>query len=155
MNKKFSETKEKLTEMYNKYRSYYDYKADAKPLAEFSYCLLLNPKLTTQSEFASKFLPIWLPLYRVEKTLTNSNYIIRKVGTLYTQCVHRIRLRPVTPQGKINDLTVIDFTKFQRDPSLGIFRGEPNLFDESIPSLLEPPNTTEMPTNLMADPPSV
>ena len=42
MNKKFSETKFKLTEMYNKYRTYYDCKAEAKPLALFSYCLLLN-----------------------------------------------------------------------------------------------------------------
>ena len=31
MNKKFSETKFKLTEMYNKYRAYYDCKAQAKP----------------------------------------------------------------------------------------------------------------------------
>ena len=33
MNKKFSETKFKLTEMYNKYRAYYDCEAEAKPLA--------------------------------------------------------------------------------------------------------------------------
>ena len=104
MNKKFSETKLKLTEMYNKYRAYYDCKAEDKPLALF-YCLLLNPKLMTQSHFASKSLPNWLPLYRIEKILTNSNYIIRKVGTNYTQSVHRIRLRPVTPQGRIDDLT--------------------------------------------------
>ena len=58
MNKKFSDTKIKLTEMYNKYRAYYDCKAEAKPLALFSYCLLLNPKLMTQSDFASKSLPI-------------------------------------------------------------------------------------------------
>ena len=155
MNKKFSETKFKLTEMYNKYRAYYDCKAEAKPLALFSYCLLLNPKLMTQSDFASKSLPIWLPLYRIEKILTNSNYIIRKVGTNYTQCVHRIRLRPVTPQGRIDDLTVINFASFQRDPSLGHYRGEPTLFDESIPSLLEPPTTVVATQNVTEDPPPV
>ena len=37
----------KLTEMYNKYRTYYDFKAEAKPLSVFSYCLLLNLKLMT------------------------------------------------------------------------------------------------------------
>ena len=137
MHKKFSETKEKLTTMYNKYRTYYDHKAEAKPLGTFSYCLLLNPRLMTQSDFASKSLPIWLPLYRIEKVLTNSNYIIRKVGTNYTQCEHRIRLRPVEPQGRVDDLRVIDFQNFQRDPSLGQFRGEPYLFDASIPSLLD------------------
>ena len=125
MNKKFSETKFKLTEMYNKYRAYYDCNAEAKPLALFSYFLLLNPKLMTQSDFASNSLPIWLPLYRIEKILTISNYIIRKVGTNYTQCVHRIRLRLVTPQGRIDDLTVISFENFQGDPTLGHYRGEP------------------------------
>ena len=129
MNKKFSETKFKLTEMYNKYRAYYDCKAEAKPLALFSYCLLLNPKLMTQSDFASKSLPIWLPLYRIEKILTNSTYIIRKVGTNYTQCVQRIGLRPVTSQYCIDDLTVNNSKNFPRNPSLGHYRREPKLFD--------------------------
>ena len=71
------------------------------------------------------------------KILTNSNYIIRKVGTNYTQCVHRIRLRPVEPQGRVDDLRVIDFQNFQRDPSLGQFRGERYIFDESVPSLVD------------------
>ena len=153
MNKKFPEKKFKLTEMYNKYRAYYDCKAEAKPLALFSYCLLLNPKLMTQSDFASKSLSIWLLLYRIEKILTNSNYIIRKVGTNYTQCVHRIRLRPVTWQGRIDDLTVINFKTVRRDPSLGHFRGEPTLFDQSISSLLEPPTTVVATRNVTAGPP--
>ena len=107
-NKKFFQTKFKLTEMYNKYRAFYDCKAEAKPLALF-YCLLLNPKRMTQSHFASELLPIWLPLYRIEKFLKNSNYIIRKVDTNYTQCVHQFRLRPLTTQGRIDELTVINF----------------------------------------------
>ena len=155
MHKKFSEIKFKLTETYNKYRACYDSKAEAKPLALFSYCLLLNPKLMRQSDFASKSMPIWLPLYRIEKILTNSIYIIRKVGPNYTQCVHRIRLRPVTPQGGIDDLTVSNFENFQRDPSLGHYRGEPTLFDENIPSLLEPPTTVVATQNVTEDPPRV
>ena len=152
MSKKFSETKFKLTEMYNKCRAYYDCKAEAKPLALLSYCLLLNPKLMTQSDFANKSLPIWLRLYRIEKILTNCNYVIRKVGTNYTQCVHRIRLRPVTPQGRIDDLTIINFENFQRDPSLSHHRGEPTLFDESIPFLLEPPTTVFATQNVTEHP---
>ena len=155
MNKKLSGTKFKLTEMFNKYRAYYDCKVEANPLALFSYGLLLNPKLMTQSDFASKSLPIWLPLYRIEKNLTNSNYIFRKVGTNYNQCVHRIRLRPVTPQGRIADLTVINFRKFQRDPPLGHYRGKPRLFDENIPSLLEPLNTVVSTQNVTEGPPPV
>ena len=87
--------------------------------------------------------------------MTNSNYIIRKVGTNYTQCVHRIRFRPVTPQGRIDDITVINFENFQRDPSLGHYRGEPTLFDESSPSLLEPPTTVVATQNVTEDPPPV
>ena len=136
--------------MYNKYRSYYDCQSEAKPLALF-YCLLSNPKLMTQSDFASKTLPIWLPLHRIEKISTNSNYIIRKVGTNYTQCVHRIRLRTVTPQGRTDNLTVNNFENFQRDPSLGHYRGEPT-FDESIPSSLEPPTTVVATQNLTEHP---
>ena len=81
-----------LVTMYHKYRSYYDDKAEAKPLELFSYCLLLNPRLVNQSDLSHKAVQIWLPLYKVEKVLTNSNYLIRKVGTPFTQCVHRIRL---------------------------------------------------------------
>ena len=72
-----------------------------------------------------------------------------------TQCVHRFRLRPVTPKGRIDDLTVINFESFQQDPSLGHYRGELTLFDESIPSLLEPPTTVVGPQNLTEDPPPV
>ena len=141
--------------MYHKYRACYDCKAEAKPLAFFSYCLSLNPKLTTQSDYASKSLTIWIPLYRIEKILTNSNYIIRKVGTNYIQCVHQIRLRPVRPQGRNDDVTVINFELFQRDLSLGHYCGEPTLFDESIPSLLELPTTVVATQIMTEDPPPV
>ena len=63
------------------------------------------------------------------------------MGTNYTKCVHCIRLRPVTLKSRVDDLTVIKFQNFQCDPTLGPFRGEPALFDESNPCLLEPPTT--------------
>ena len=85
VNKKISGAKFKLTEMYNKNRANCDCKAEAELLALLSYCLLLNTKVTKQSDFASKSLPIRLPLYRIDESLTNSIYIIRKVGTNYTQ----------------------------------------------------------------------
>ena len=71
--------------------------------------------------------------------MTNSNYIIRKVGTNFTQCVHRIRLRAVSPQYQVDDLSDIDPDNFRRDPHLGRFRGEPEIFDETVPTLLDPP----------------
>ena len=61
----------------------------------------------------------------------------------------------MTPQGRIDDLTVINFENFQRDPSLGHYRVEPTLFDESIPSLLEPPTTVVATQHVTEDPPPV
>ena len=61
----------------------------------------------------------------------------------------------MTPHGRIDDLTVTNFKSFQRDPSLGHYRGEPTLFDESIPSLLEPPTTVVATQNVIEDPPPV
>ena len=95
MMQKFAENKEKLTTAYLKYKKYYDRKASAKPIPEKSFCLLLNPKLLEQSTVIASQVQKWLPLYKVEKALTDSNYIIRKVNTNYTQCVHRIRLKPI------------------------------------------------------------
>ena len=47
----------------------------------------------------------------------------------------------MTPQGRIDDLTVINFKIFLKNPSLSHFRDEPTLFDESISSFLKPPST--------------
>ena len=80
---------------------------------------------------------VWIPLYRVEKVLTNSNYIIRKVGTTYTQCVHRICLRAVDSQHQPDDVEPIDPVKFRTDPSLRNYRSEPGLFDDYLPRLLD------------------
>ena len=41
MNTSFCETKLKVTEMYNKYRAYYDCEAEAKLMALFFYSLIL------------------------------------------------------------------------------------------------------------------
>ena len=105
-------------------------------------CLLLNPRLTRQNDFTQKAVQTWLPLYRVEKFLTNSNYIIRKTGTNYTQCVHRIRLRPIKLTEPPEDIQEIDPAKFEADPSRRTTRNEPELFDEYIPNLLEEEQST-------------
>ena len=77
----------------------------------------------------------WLPLYKVEKVLTDSNYIIRKVNTNYTQCVHLIRLKPIKPSETPEDLEVIIPANFQPDPSRRQHM-EPDLFDKHIPEII-------------------
>ena len=109
----------------------------------------------TQSDFASKSLPIWHLFCRIERVWSNSNYILGKVGRNYTYYVHRICLRPMTLQGRIDLLNVIQFENVQRDTSLVRFRGEPTLFDESVPSLLDFPTTGVTKRNVVEDPPPV
>ena len=104
---------------YHKYPTYYDKKAAAKPLIQHQYCFfLLSPTLLAQSDFAAKSTTIWLSLYRVEHILTKSKYLIKKVGTPYTQCVQRIRLRPITPTYQVEDIQ-LTMGDFRPDPSSG------------------------------------
>ena len=152
MNEVFSAARDATITAYNKYRHFYDRKANAAPLTKHRYCLLLNPKLSNVNDHMGKSLAKWLPLYRMEQVLTNSNYIVRKVGTNYTQCVHRIRLRPVNPQYQIEDLAQIHQSNFVPDPSTR-HTSEPSLFDSTLPDLLTDKSFT--PTDEITDAPSV
>ena len=96
----------------------------------------------------SKTVQSCLPLYRVEQVLTKSNYIIRKVGTLSTQCVHRLRIRPIKPQYTVEELPRLDPSEFKPDPSLSQFRSEPCLFDNELPRLLNEHHTNVETLNL-------
>ena len=70
------------------------------------YCYILNPKADNQStKFAFQDC-IWTGPYIVIKVLSNNNYTIRKIGTRYTQTLHRIRIRPCVPDQRIPDVTV-------------------------------------------------
>ena len=81
---------------------------------------------------------MWIPLYRVERVLTISNYIVRKVGTNFTQCVHRIRLRPVKQPDNLQDLEAIDPQQLVPDPSRRDDKREPELFDWHVEDLFFP-----------------
>ena len=58
-------------------------------------------------------------------------------------------------QGFVDDLTVINFDNFKRDPSFGNFRGERTFYDESIHFLMVPPITGVATGNVREDPPPV
>ena len=89
----------------------------------------------TQSDSAAKSCTLWLSLYKIEKVLTKSNYLIRKIGTPYTQRVNRIRLKPITPNYDVPDLSVTQ-QDFKPDPSLGKYRSEHEIFDEALETSL-------------------
>ena len=92
--------------------------------------------------FVKKNISKWIPWFRVEQVLTNMNYNVRKIGTNYTQCVHRIRLRPIVPQYEVQDLPEIKADKFTEDLILKRLKSEPELFDDCLPELLY--NTPEI-----------
>ena len=152
MLQKFGENKQILLDPYQRYRSYYDQKAEAEPLKLYSHCLQLNPRLTGQNDLNQKAVQAWLPRYRVEKVLISSNYIIRKTGTNYTQCVHRLQLRPIKLVEPPDDIQEIDQAKFEADPSRRTTRNEPQLFDEYIPILLDQEQSTAFSKSLTIQP---
>ena len=108
---------------YLKYKKYYDRKASAAPLKINDYCYILNPKADNQStKFAFQDC-IWTGPYIVIKVLSNNNYTIRKLGTRYTQTLHRIRIRPYVPEQRLPDVTV-RADNYLPDPDVKISHNE-------------------------------
>ena len=75
--------------------------------------------------------------------MTVSNYLIGKIGTTYTQCVHCIRLRPTTPNYDVEDIN-LTMQDFKPDPSLEKYRSEREIFDEALENYLNE-DIVEMP----------
>ena len=109
-------------------RGYFDRKAEASPLLKRDYCFLLNPKITKQNDRLAISECKWIGLYAVEKCLTHSNYLIRKVNTRFTQVVYRIGLRKYTPPSRPVDIIVDKDTKIETDTEFPEAL-EPNLMD--------------------------
>ena len=115
--------KENLMLSYIKYKRYYDRKADATPLKVNEYCYVLNPKADNQSTKFSFNECIWTGPYVIVKVLSNNNYTIRKLGTRYTQTLHRIRLRIYKPDRCLPDVTVKQ-TDYRPDPDVLVQHNE-------------------------------
>ena len=115
--------KDNIMLSYLKYNKYYDRKASAAPLKINDYCYILNPKADNQStKFAFQDC-IWTGPYIVIKVLSNNNYTIRKLGTRYTQTLHRIRIRPYVPEQRLPDVTV-RADNYLPDPDVKISHNE-------------------------------
>ena len=98
--------KDNIMLSYLKYKKNFDRKVSAAPLKVNDYCYILNPKADNQStKFAFQDC-IWTGPYVVIKVLSNNNYTIRKIGTRYTQTLHRNRIRPYEPKQRMPDVTV-------------------------------------------------
>ena len=105
-------------------------------LAEETFCLLLNPRLTELSAFSANFSKNWLALYRVEKTLTDSNYVEKNWNELYT-IVQRFRVHSIKPQYEVTDIEDSTSEFYSMDPILNHYRGEQDLVDNGCASFLD------------------
>ena len=108
---------------YLKYKKSYDRKASAAPLKVNDYCYILNPKADNQSRKFAFQDCIWTGPYIVIKALSNNNYTIRKLGTRYTQTLHRIRIRPYEPEQRLPDVTV-RANEYLPDPDVKVSHSE-------------------------------
>ena len=66
----------------------------------------------------------------------------------FTQCLHRIRLRPYEPTEAPVDLEDVSSDNFVADPVLGKYRQEPETFDHEIPKLLEHTFISDVPEQI-------
>ena len=55
--------------------------------------------------------------------LSNNNYTIRKIGTRYTQTLHRSRIRPYVPEPRMPDVTVRS-NEYLPDPDVKVLHHE-------------------------------
>ena len=71
------------------------------------------------------------------KKLTQSNCLVRKVGTHFTNLVHRLILRQIKPQFVVNGLDEVDPSRFEVVSNIVQHEKEPFLFDTFIETSLE------------------
>ena len=145
LNAKFKETHTNIVRAFHKYKAYYDRKAQASPLKVNDFVFLLNPKIGKQSEKIPFNSFKWEGPYKIVKVLTQSKYIVRKVGSFKTQCVHRMRLRPFVPHDPIEDVHD-DASRHCSDPDA---IDDQSIFNDKLLALETPPsaeNTVELDT---------
>ena len=77
----FRENSDNIISAYHKYKTYYDRKARAQPLKVNDFVFLLDAKYDSQQSKEELKSFQWKGPYKLMKVLSDSNYIIRKVGT--------------------------------------------------------------------------
>ena len=128
MNFCFRENSENIVSAYHKYKAHYDRKARAQPLKVNDFVFLLDPKYDSQKSKEELKTFHWKGPNKVMKVLSDSKYIIRKVGTHKTQCVHRMRLRLFKSDANIEDLSVSKQCYADNERV-----GDTDIFDSNIP----------------------
>ena len=92
---------------YPKYKKLYDRNASATQLKIINYCYILIPIAYNQATKYTFQDCIWKGPYEKIKVLSNNNYTIGKIGTRYTQTLHRIRIHFHVPEQRMPDVKLI------------------------------------------------
>ena len=115
----YQDVRKNTMQAYNKYKAYYDKKANASKLKEADYVDILQPKADHQGSKIPFAEFRWMGPYIVEKVLPNNNYLVRKIGTDKTQVLHRMRMRQFTPRQPPADIRVNPH-EYKPDPEVSI-----------------------------------
>ena len=107
-----------------------------QPLKLPENCVMLSPKLSTEYEKISNLQCKWNVLYRIEKFFSRSNFVVRKVKTIHTQIVLRVRYKTSIPKYEIKVLANIDSKQFFPDPLVPEALREPKIFNSGLEEML-------------------
>ena len=115
----FQDVRKNAMPAYIKYKAYYDRKANASKLKQADYVCILQPNGDHQGSKIpfTDFRRIGPSIF--EKVLPNNHYLVRKIGTRWTQILHRMRLRHFTPRQPLSDIPVTQ-RELQPDPEVVI-----------------------------------
>ena len=115
----FQEVRKTAMQAYIKHKAYFDRKANASKLKQADYVFILQPKADHQGSKIPFTDFCWIGPYIIEEVLPDNNYLVRKIGTVRTQILHRMRLRQFTPRQTISDIPVTQL-EWQPDPEVVI-----------------------------------
>ena len=102
----FQDVRRNAMQAYIEYKANYDKKANASKLKQSDYVYILQPKADHQGSKIPFTDFRWIGPYIIEKVLPNNNNVVRKIGTIKTQILHRMRLGQFTPRQTIPDIPV-------------------------------------------------
>ena len=129
MNAAFRQNSADIIKVFHICETYYDGKARTQPLKINDFVFLLNPKFNSLSCKEDFEYFHWRGPYKIMKVLSDSNYVIRRVSTHQTRCVHRMRIRRFKPSYQINDPEVMNNWLYPDNEG----DEDSNIFDNNIP----------------------
>ena len=148
MNEIYRDNPDNIVAAYHKYKAFYDRKAKAQPLEVNDLNFLLDPKYDSQGRKEEFKTFHWKGPFKVMNVLSDSNYIIRQVGTFKTQCVHCIRLKVFKPEFPVKDVDIGNqpvYADLDRTEDSDIFDSHIPKKTETTPEQNEPETDEEKP----------